>query len=229
MDPTISIPAIRYGGHHGRSTAVAGLLTTLSLLWLHEIPAAAATRTVTLNGLEIGLDENNGGIVSLRYPNVGRILDTEAASAGLLDLAFPLADYVPMRLATRFSRAVRRDRPRHHNHLAGARSEPNPCSPARGSRQGTGNPDLSARRQIDRHALPNRERLFRTHPADPLPRLLRATSAGAARGHPLDHGPRRGDPLHATAREPPQRRILGCGRRAGACTRRRLTRTDRTS
>lgn len=65
----------------------------------------AATRTVTLNGLEIGLDSENGGIVSLGYPGMGRILETDAATAGLLDVAFPLADYVPMRLATRFSRA----------------------------------------------------------------------------------------------------------------------------
>ena len=83
MDPTTAIPANRYGRYQLSSTGVAVLLTALSWLWFHEIPAAAATRTVTLNGLEIGLDENNGGIVSLRYPNVGRILESEAASAGI--------------------------------------------------------------------------------------------------------------------------------------------------
>jgi hypothetical protein len=66
----------------------------------------AAARKITLKALEIGIDEKNGGIVSLRYPGVGEILATEPEAAGLLDLAFPLASYVPMRLATRFSRAV---------------------------------------------------------------------------------------------------------------------------
>ena len=81
------------------STLLPGLL--LSFLESH-----AAARKMTLNGLEIGIDEKNGGIVSLRYPGLGKILATEPEAAGLLDLAFPLASYVPMRLATRFSSAV---------------------------------------------------------------------------------------------------------------------------
>ena len=77
-----------------------------ALLWSLLASGHAAARKVTLNGLEIGIDENNGGIVSLSYPQVGEILATEPEAAGFLDLAFPLAGYVPMRLATRFSRAV---------------------------------------------------------------------------------------------------------------------------
>jgi hypothetical protein len=65
-----------------------------------------AARKVTLNRLEIGIDDKNGAIVSLSYPGVGEILTTEPEAAGLLDVAFPLANYVPMRLATRFSRAI---------------------------------------------------------------------------------------------------------------------------
>ena len=78
----------------------------LAALFMSFLVSHAAARTIKLNGLEIGIDEKNGGIVSLRYPGVGEILATEPDAAGLLDLAFPLASYVPMRLATRFSRAV---------------------------------------------------------------------------------------------------------------------------
>jgi hypothetical protein len=66
----------------------------------------AAARKVTFNRLEIGIDDKNGAIVSLSYPGVGEILATEPEAAGLLDVAFPLANYVPMRLATRFSCAI---------------------------------------------------------------------------------------------------------------------------
>ena len=78
----------------------------LAALFMSFLVSHAAARTIKLNGLEIGIDEKNGGIVSLHYPGVGEILATEPDAAGLLDLAFPLASYVPMRLATRFSRAV---------------------------------------------------------------------------------------------------------------------------
>jgi hypothetical protein len=91
--------------HQGIHSLFKGTLIS-ALLWSLLASGHAAARKITLNGLEIGIDENNGGIVSLRYPQVGEILATESESAGLLDLAFPLADYVPMRLATRFSRAV---------------------------------------------------------------------------------------------------------------------------
>ena len=63
------------------------VLTALLMSFLASGHAAA--RKKTLNGLEIGIDEKNGGIVSLRYPGVGEILATEPDAAGLLDLAFP--------------------------------------------------------------------------------------------------------------------------------------------
>jgi hypothetical protein len=78
----------------------------LATLLMSFLVSHVAARTITLNGLEVGIDEKDGGIVSLRYPGVGEILASEPDAAGLLDLAFPLAGYVPMRLATRFSRAV---------------------------------------------------------------------------------------------------------------------------
>ena len=83
-----------------------GLVTLLFLLASGDLSA----RTKILNGLEITIDEKNGGIVSLKYPYVGEILATEPEAASLVDLAFPLASYVPMRLATRFSKAVIEER-----------------------------------------------------------------------------------------------------------------------
>ena len=74
------------------------LFALLSLLLSFLASGHAVVRTIKLNGREIGIDEKNGGIVSLRYPGVGEILATEPDAAGLLDLAFPLASYVPMRL-----------------------------------------------------------------------------------------------------------------------------------
>src|SRR5262245_8036284 len=83
----------------------AGALLAVVLTLLPSNAQAAARKKV-INGLEIGVDEKNGGIVSLRYPGVGGLLATETEAAGLLDLAFPLASYMPMRLATRFSHAA---------------------------------------------------------------------------------------------------------------------------
>jgi hypothetical protein len=68
-------------------------------------PVLAGTLTITLNGLEIGLDEENGGLVRLDYEPIGTILQTDAASAGGLDVAYPIADFVPLRLAGRHSKA----------------------------------------------------------------------------------------------------------------------------
>ena len=75
-------PALsRMASKAGRSSGA--FLTTLLLLFLLPGVATAATRKIALNGLEIGLDENNGGIVSLSYPKVGGILETESASPGM--------------------------------------------------------------------------------------------------------------------------------------------------
>ncbi|MBL9215937.1 MAG: hypothetical protein JNG83_10720 [Opitutaceae bacterium] len=75
------------------------------LLLLFALDSGAATRRLTLNGLELEFDAVTGGLVALSYPQVGRILAAERETAGLLDVAFPVSGYVPMRLATRFSAA----------------------------------------------------------------------------------------------------------------------------
>lgn len=67
--------------------------------------ALGGTITTKLNGLEIGVDETNGAIVRLAYPDVGTILESSAESAGLLDVAYPIKPFVPLRLGSRYSKA----------------------------------------------------------------------------------------------------------------------------
>lgn len=66
---------------------------------------SAATPTITLNGLTIGVDEETGSILYLAYPEVGVILQATPQAAGLLDMAYPVDAFVPLRLASRFSKA----------------------------------------------------------------------------------------------------------------------------
>jgi len=56
-----------------------------------------------LNGLEISIDGNTGSILSLNYPGPGKMLQAEPAEAALIDLAYPIKTFEPLRLATRFS------------------------------------------------------------------------------------------------------------------------------
>lgn len=58
-----------------------------------------------LNGLEVGVDEQTGSWVYLAYPATGVILKATGESAGLLDVAYPIELFAPLRLASRFSKA----------------------------------------------------------------------------------------------------------------------------
>ena len=59
-----------------------------------------------LNGLAISVDRDTGGILSLEYEGVGKFLETDAANAGILDLAYPIQEFEPLRLASRYSRGA---------------------------------------------------------------------------------------------------------------------------
>jgi len=56
-----------------------------------------------LNGTTIILDAQTGSITSLSYPGPGTMLEAKSAKASLLDLAYPIDDFQPLRLASRFS------------------------------------------------------------------------------------------------------------------------------
>ena len=72
------------------------------LVATHSVLAAT---TVQLNGVEIELDSKTGAIVRLAHPDVGTILDASDGGAGLIEAAYPLPEFEPLRLASRFSAA----------------------------------------------------------------------------------------------------------------------------
>ncbi len=62
--------------------------------------------TAVLNGLEIKIDPQTGGILSLEYPGPGTMLKENSSNASLIDLAYPIERFGALRLATRFSKNV---------------------------------------------------------------------------------------------------------------------------
>jgi hypothetical protein len=94
----------------GRNYSIA--LLTYLLLW--NLPAAAdqpsgeSNRTAyvvqaVLNGLEIDIDPAGGNILKLSYPGPGTLLETTPEKGRLLDLAYPLSDFEPFRLGSKYS------------------------------------------------------------------------------------------------------------------------------
>lgn len=87
--------------------------TTTAAFWLAallagggRVMAEETTRTVVLNGLHVTLDTRTGAIRRLEYPGPGMLLDADADEAGLVDVAYPLEAFEPLRLsATRGSGA----------------------------------------------------------------------------------------------------------------------------
>lgn len=67
--------------------------------------ASAATLSVDLNGIKVGLDKRTGSIVSLSRPGPGVVLAASPESAGLVDVAYPVKPFMALRLAARFSKA----------------------------------------------------------------------------------------------------------------------------
>ena len=86
-----------------------GTLVLVAWTLLSTATASAFNGKVSrleINGLTIGLDEATGNIVYLAYAPVGTILESDAGNGGLLDLAYPLDAFPPMRLASGFSEAT---------------------------------------------------------------------------------------------------------------------------
>jgi hypothetical protein len=74
------------------------------VLFLGELGSArAAAVSASLNGLTITFDQSSGAILRLEYPGPGVLLDAGAGEAGLVDLAYPVPEFEPLRLAARCS------------------------------------------------------------------------------------------------------------------------------
>ena len=85
--------------------ATCAAVALLAVLAVAAKPAAAdgGRATADLNGLKMVIDEHTGAILRLDYPGVGTLLDCDPAEASVVDLAYPLPDFEPLRLAPRFS------------------------------------------------------------------------------------------------------------------------------
>jgi hypothetical protein len=95
-----------------RSTNLRKTILTMMALLICSILSkglAGATQpsvvNIKLNGMEIHVDARTGSIVYLYYPATGTILKSNPALAGLVDLAYPIEAFTPLRLASRFSAA----------------------------------------------------------------------------------------------------------------------------
>jgi hypothetical protein len=60
-----------------------------------------------LNGLEFVFDAESGSILSMSHPATGAMIQTIRDSAGIVDLAYPVTEFEPLRLASRFSKNAR--------------------------------------------------------------------------------------------------------------------------
>ena len=66
------------------------------------------TRTVetVLDGLHVTLDAETGSIIRLVYPGLGTMLESLPDMASIIDLAYPIKEFEPLRLASRYSRST---------------------------------------------------------------------------------------------------------------------------
>lgn len=60
---------------------------------------------VSFNGLDISIDRDTGSVLLLSSSSTGVVLEAPPGAAGLLDIGYPVPSFLPMRLASRFSRA----------------------------------------------------------------------------------------------------------------------------
>jgi len=81
-------------------------LVCLAVLAANAWAAGPRPTTVRLNGLDLAIDEATGSLVELAFPAIGTILKAEPQNASMLDVAYPIKAFPPLRLASRFSKAT---------------------------------------------------------------------------------------------------------------------------
>ncbi len=90
------------GSRHPRCTAVFLAVCLLSPTWLTAMD-------LTINGLDLSLDDETGGITRIASAATGELLLAPGNEASLLSMAFPLPEFAALRLASRHSRAEIRE------------------------------------------------------------------------------------------------------------------------
>ncbi len=68
---------------------------------------APATVIARLNRLEVTVDARTGSILRLEQPGAGTFLDTAPGEASAVDLAYPIPQFEPLRLASRYSQGAK--------------------------------------------------------------------------------------------------------------------------
>ncbi len=63
----------------------------------------------SLNELHFVIDKTTGSILSLSSPKVGVFLEASPERAGIIDMAFPIEEFQPLRLASKYSKGVKID------------------------------------------------------------------------------------------------------------------------
>ena len=81
------------------------LVQLLCLLTIVEAARGAegSVCKTRLNGVDLWLDRETGSIVNLSSPATGVLLEATRERSGLLDVAYPVSEFTPLRLASRFS------------------------------------------------------------------------------------------------------------------------------
>ncbi len=69
-------------------------------------PTSNETIVLNLNGLDIRIDKTTGNIVGLEDADVGTFLQADGRAGGLLDVAYPIPAFSPLRLASGYSQGV---------------------------------------------------------------------------------------------------------------------------
>jgi len=77
----------------------------ICILLAQTVRAQEAVAMTRLNGIELGIDQQTGSLRYMSSALTGVILDATGDQSGLLDLAYPIKEFVPLRLASRFSQA----------------------------------------------------------------------------------------------------------------------------
>lgn len=78
----------------------------LCIVQIVEADGAASEKNTVeaaLNGLSVAIDKNTGSISRLEYGTLGCFLESPPDFGSLLDLAYPIAEFEPLRLASKYS------------------------------------------------------------------------------------------------------------------------------
>ncbi len=82
-------------------TVASGMSATV---WAESLgDDALASVSVRLHPLQIHLDSATGSILRMEHPGPGTVLETTADQASMVDVACPISQFEPLRLASRYS------------------------------------------------------------------------------------------------------------------------------